>query len=91
MADVNFNDLKQLLIKNCMLRVSPDEIQENTPLFGPESLGLDSIDALQLTVAIEQDYGITIKEPEVARQAFRSLSSLKEWLQAEQGKTPKAT
>ena len=91
MAEVNFTDLKQLLIKNCMLRVSPDEIQEDTPLFGPGSLGLDSIDALQMTVAIEQDYGIAIKDPEVARQAFRSLGSLKAWLQAELGKTPQAT
>jgi acyl carrier protein len=91
MTEVNFTNLKQLLIKNCMLRVSPDEIKEDTPLFGPESLGLDSIDALQMTVAIEQDYGIAIKDPEVARQAFRSLNSLKEWLQAELGKTPKAT
>jgi len=90
MAEVTFNDLKQLLIKNCMLRVSHDEIQEETPLFGPGSLGLDSIDALQMTVAIEQDYGIAIKNPEVARQAFRSLSSLKEWLQTELGKNPEA-
>jgi acyl carrier protein len=90
MAEVNFNNLKQLLIKNCMLRVSPDEIQEDTPLFGPGSLGLDSIDALQITVAIEQDYGIAIKDPEVARQAFQSLGTLKEWLRAEQEKTSKA-
>jgi len=88
MAEVNFTNLKQLLIKNCMLRVSPDEIQENTPLFGPESLGLDSIDALQMTVAIERDYGIAIKDPETATQAFRSLGTLKEWLQAELAKTP---
>jgi acyl carrier protein len=91
MAEINFNDLKQLLIKNCMLRVSPDEIQEDTPLFGPGSLGLDSIDALQMTVAIEHDYGIAIKDPDVARQAFRSLGSLKEWLQTELGKTSQAT
>ena len=90
MSEINFTDLKQLLVKNCMLRVSPDEIQEDTPLFGPESLGLDSIDALQMTVAIERDYGIAIKDPEVARQAFRSLSTLREWLQTELGKTPKA-
>ena len=91
MAETNFNDLKQLLIKNCMLRISSDEIREDTPLFGPGSLGLDSIDALQLTVAIEQNYGIVIKDPEVARQAFRSLGSLKEWLQTELNKTPQAT
>ncbi|MCE0483890.1 MAG: phosphopantetheine-binding protein [Methylacidiphilales bacterium] len=90
MAEIQFNDLKQLLIKNCMLRVSPDEIKEETPLFGPDSLGLDSIDALQMTVAIERDYGIAIKDPETARKAFHSLASLKEWLQAELGKTSKA-
>jgi acyl carrier protein len=91
MATVNFNDLKQMLIKNCMLRVSPDEIQEETPLFGPDSLGLDSIDALQLTVAIEKDYGIAIKDPDVARQAFRSLHTLKEWLKTELAKSPGTT
>jgi acyl carrier protein len=90
MTEVTFNDLKQLLVKNCMLRVSPDIIQEDTPLFGPESLGLDSIDALQMTVAIEQDYGIAIKEPDVAREAFKSLRCLKEWLQTELSKIPKA-
>jgi acyl carrier protein len=88
-AEANFNDLKQLLIKNCMLRVSPDDIREDTPLFGPDSLGLDSIDALQMTVAIEQDYGIAIKDPEVARQAFRSLGALKEWLRTELEKSPR--
>ena len=91
MAEVKFNDLKQLLIKNCMLRVSPDEIQEETPLFGPESLGLDSIDALQMTVAIERDYGIAIKDPDTARLAFHNLSCLKQWLKAELEKTPRAT
>ena len=86
MTDVNFNDLKQMLIKNCMLRVSPDEIKENAPLFGPESLGLDSIDALQMTVAIEKDYGIAITSPEQAREALHSLGSLKEWLKAQLAK-----
>jgi len=83
MTEVKFEDLKQMLIKNCMLRVSPDEIQENTPLFGPESLGLDSIDALQMTVAIEKDYGIAMTTPEEAREAFQSLASLKQWLKAQ--------
>jgi acyl carrier protein len=91
MAEVNFDDLKQLLIKNCMLRVSPDQIQEDSPLFGPDSLGLDSIDTLQMTVAIECNYGIAIRDPEVARHAFRSLRSLKDWLKAELEKTPGAT
>lgn len=83
MTDINFDDLKQILITNCMLRVSPDEIKEDVPLFGPESLGLDSIDALQMTVAIEKNYGIAITTPEEAREAFHSLGALKKWLKAQ--------
>jgi acyl carrier protein len=83
MAEVNFSDLKELVIKNCMLRVSPDEIGDETSLFGPDGLGLDSIDALQLTVAIEAHYGIGITDPDVARQALKNLASLKGWLEAE--------
>ena len=91
MAEVNFENLKQLLIKNCMLRVQPDQIHEDTPLFGPGSLGLDSIDNLQMTVAIETDYGIVMKDPEIAREAFSSLGSLKAWLIAELKKKGEAT
>ncbi len=83
MAQVTFDDLKRLLITNCMLRVSPDEIKEDTKLFGPDSLGLDSIDALQMTVAIEKNYGVAIKDPETARVAFQSPRALREWLQGE--------
>jgi len=72
-----------------MLRVSPEEIHEDTLLFGPESLGLDSIDALQMTVAIETNYGIVIRNPEVAKLAFHSLRSLKDWLSTELKKSPK--
>jgi len=89
MPDPTLADLKQLLLENCMLRVAPEEIDAETPLFGPGSLGLDSIDALQLTVAIERVYGIAIKDPGVARQALHSLESLRRWL-AEQGAGPKA-
>jgi acyl carrier protein len=74
------DDLRQLLVENCMLRVPPEEIQLETTLFGPGSLGLDSIDALQLTVGIEKTYGIAIKDPEAAREAFQSVKGLQEWL-----------
>jgi len=87
MADVNLDDLKQLLVENCMLKVSPEEINEEAALFGPGSLGLDSIDALQLTVAIERSYGIAIKDPATARQVLHSLGSLRHWLSRELAET----
>ena len=80
MADISLEDLRKLLVENCMLRVPPEEIQSGTTLFGPGSLGLDSIDALQLTVGIEKTYGIAIKDPAVARDAFQSVQSLQDWL-----------
>jgi acyl carrier protein len=80
MRDVSFDDLKNMLVENCVLKVQVDEITEQTPLFGPGSIGLDSLDALQMTVAIEQQYGIAISDPAVAREAFQSLGSLRQWL-----------
>jgi acyl carrier protein len=80
MADTELDDIRRLLVENCMLRVSPEEIQLETALFGPDSLGLDSIDALQLTVGIEKTYGIAIKDPATAREAFETVKSLQHFL-----------
>jgi acyl carrier protein len=73
-----------------MLRVAPGEIQADTLLFGPDSLGLDSIDALQLTVGIEKSYGIAITEPSVAREAFHSVETLRAWLNQQPRPSPSA-
>ena len=80
MPEITLDDVRTPLVDNCMLRVQPGEIEPGALLFGPGSLGLDSIDALQLTVGIEKSYGIAIKEPAVAREAFHSVETLREWL-----------
>lgn len=80
MPAVTFEELKELVVKNCMLQVPPETIREDTPLFGLEGLGLDSIDALQLTLAVEKTYGTPIRDPQLARQVLQSLGSLREWL-----------
>lgn len=63
-----------------MLQTPVAEIEEDMPLFGPGSVGLDSIDALQLAVGVEQKFGVPLKDPEVARQVLKTLGSLREWL-----------
>ena len=83
MTEITLDDVRKLLVENCMLRVSPETIQLETALFGPESLGLDSIDALQLTVGIEKAYGVVIQDPAVAREALQTVQSLKTWLNAQ--------
>ena len=85
MTEISLNELKKLVVENCVLKIKPDEIGEETPLFGPGSVGLDSMDALQLTVAIEQQYGIAINDAQVARQVLQSLGTLRRWLAQQPG------
>lgn len=68
--------LKSLIVETLNLQdVNPAEIANDEPLFGG-GLDLDSIDALELVVMIEKQYGIVIKDREVAREAFASINAL---------------
>jgi acyl carrier protein len=69
-------DLKRLIIEELDLRDhSEATILDDAPLFG-DGLGLDSLDALQLAVAIEERFGVTIPDDERAKAIFASVSSL---------------
>lgn len=82
MAEVSIDRLKTMLVENCMVKVDPDTIAADTPLFGPESIGLDSLDALQMTIAVEKEYGLAIGDPATAREALHSLGVLRDWIAA---------
>ena len=70
-------ELRRLIIDTLKLEdISADEIEDDTPLFGEDGLGLDSIDALELTVALEKTYGVTIPDEDVGKRAFASLAAL---------------
>lgn len=68
--------IKNLMVENLMLQVSPAEIKDDLPLFGPGSLGLDSVDALQLVVALDKNYGLKIRDPEAAKEILRDVNSI---------------
>jgi acyl carrier protein len=69
-------DLKELIIRALRLEdVTPGDIDESAPLFG-SGLGLDSIDALELVVAIENEYGVEIPDAQVGRRVFASVNAL---------------
>lgn len=70
--------IKEMLVSSLMLKVSPSEIADDTLLFSPEGLALDSIDALELAVAIEKKFGVATPSAEVARQAFSSVNTIAE-------------
>lgn len=69
-------DIKRLMIENLMLQIGPEEIGDDQPLFGPGSVGLDSVDALQLVVALDKEYGLKITDPESARQILQSITTI---------------
>jgi acyl carrier protein len=68
--------VKQMLVENLMLKISAAEIGDDQPLFGPGSLGLDSVDALQLVVALDKNYGLKLSDTEVARKTMQSVNTI---------------
>ena len=73
--------IKALMVENLMLQVSAAEICDDQALFGPESLGLDSVDALQLVVALDKTFGLKIADPAAAREILHSVNTIVEAVQ----------
>jgi len=72
--------LKKQLIEQLNLEdITSEEIDENAPLFG-EGLGLDSIDALEINVLLEKEYGIKITEQSEGKKAMQSIRTLAEFI-----------
>jgi len=70
--------IKQLMVENLMLQMSASDISDELPLFGPGGLGLDSVDALQLVVALDKNFGLKIRDPEAARLILQNVNTMAE-------------
>ena len=73
--------VKQMLVENLMLQISAEEIGDEQPLFGPGSLGLDSVDALQLVVALDKNFGLKIPTPAAAKEILQSVNAIADAVQ----------
>lgn len=79
-------ELKENIIKALNLEdMSPADIDENAPLFG-DGLGFDSIDALELIVLMEKNYGIKLRSPNEGKEIFESVVSMAEYIKANRTK-----
>ena len=73
-------ELKELLVVNLALDdITPEEIEDDGILFG-EGLGLDSLDAVEIVVLIQRNYGLEIIDEEQAREIFQSVNTLAGWV-----------
>ena len=79
-------DVKRLIIERLKLEeISIDDIDSEAPLFG-EGLGLDSIDALELVIGLEKEYGVSIPDAEVGKKVFQSVRAIAQYIVDNQGK-----
>lgn len=76
--------IKQAMVEELMLPQSAEEIADDAPIFNPQGLGLDSVDALQLVVAIEKRFGLKLGDAAAARTVLHSVNTIAEAVAAKQ-------
>jgi acyl carrier protein len=80
MNDTLIEQVKQMIIDSLRIEdMSPSEIETDAPLFG-EGLGLDSIDALQLVVSMEKDFGVIVPDAATGSKVFVSVRSMAKYI-----------
>lgn len=73
-------EIKEKLIESLKLTdMTPEDIDTDAPLFG-EGLGLDSIDALELMLLLEKNYGIRLKSPAEGKEIFKSVKTIADYV-----------
>ena len=74
------NKLKELLVSSLSLEnIKPEDIKDDEVLFG-EGLGLDSLDAVEIVVLLQRNFGLEIKDMEQGRKIFHSIDTLAEYI-----------
>ena len=71
---------KQIIEALNLEEITPENIDTDAPLFG-EGLGLDSIDALELVILLEREYGIRMEDPKATKEVFKSVRTLAEYIE----------
>jgi acyl carrier protein len=80
-------EIKQAIVRSLRLPMTPEEIDDATPLFG-EGLGLDSIDVLELVLEIDRSFGVTIADEETGLRVLGSVDTIADFIVSERAKRP---
>jgi len=76
--------LKTLIMESCGIPDAPEDFPSDTPLIGPESpLGLDSLDAVEIVVAVQKNYDVRIGGEDSSREVLQSIKTLAEFVLSE--------
>lgn len=68
--------IKEVMVEELMLEMKPSEIGDTTPIFGGAGLGLDSVDALQLVVALDKHFGLKVENAESAKNVLSNVVTI---------------
>jgi acyl carrier protein len=82
---VSTTTLKEIIIKNLKLEeITADEIDDNMALFGEDGLGLDSVDSIELVLAIDKEFGVKIADSKQYETIFANVRSLADFINGQQ-------
>ena len=68
--------IKDVMTSNLMLDVAAADIGDDSPLFGPGGIGLDSVDALQLVVALDKNFGLKVADQSKAKDILQTVNTI---------------
>lgn len=81
-----YDRVKIMMVKAVRLKISPESIKNDQPLFGAGGVGLDSLDALELVVALEKEFGVRIPDADVGRKVLISVETMVKFIEDNSGK-----
>jgi acyl carrier protein len=87
MSDALRTRIKEMMVKNLMLQITADQISDDAPLFGPNGIGLDSIDALELAVGLEKNFGVSVPNSEIATKVLRNVNTIHDYILEKRGES----
>ena len=80
-------DLKKMIVDECDKEIEPSSIKDEDIIFHPDHpLGLDSLDSLQISMALQNDYAIRLADPKEAKRVMESINTLANYVEEHQNK-----